>query len=1143
MLFIITLVCAITLTSIEAQATNLPSAADLAGSIMADVIGVNGGGLSSTVPDGIVDTRTGYICYLLEADGTNPKLPAYAFYSSGYTQLDNTHWIAQSRRGHCVTQWEAEAPWGIRPFNINKTTNYAQLKEWMGDTSSSGTLNIVNFVATTWEQYPNAVEKFRSGEYVLCLETLLHFQFSFPSEKSSGPPNANSIDIEGYLRKKYNLGPDWYPSPQYISDVRKALNEMLKEEWEKNGGSKQGFTKVAYPIIGTPSNCTDFYNYAVKSQGPNWFKSFLNNVAPFAEYVQVGSHGEKAGFKAWTGSTHADYRLSESDLDSHGLALAVFKVKSDTINTYSPPQGSPGKAEDPNPGKTGTTTIVKGYYTENEETGEKVSDGVYTQPNTTNKINIMEEPEYQLVSWNISTAPPTEPDPAGAWISTPKGGITPTTVTLETNEKTLYVLLKKVEEAELEVDNELWVLEESEITAQKTTKNKEASNGTDLKLTVTLPTLEKCNAHTRNVDETVTKTGYNPCDEYCPANCPGGHTYTYETTESKTETYYCDSWTLDDKKFSLLTKNTNEDNAATSKNVLAKDSNFKTKNTKNPTQDERTSTAEEDIDTEGYNYKFIIHRFNKDKLSFYQPEPSEGSLPTIQGLGTQFSIKTLAEKGSKTRKTSEYAEHLKIVLEYDKDKSSDNSTSSDGDEGCNISSTDISSSDKIEFEGDITIKTYSGVSRVPDTTINTNRMLTMGASGFNTTSGRMVQSSTTVSFNPFIQMSYKTLDNSKQNVYVISEWQRQIIPNDYAEISWNKAEDNLRITSNQWSTHADSLKLSEEIHGSAKTNCMLPGGAVYSLDMKKNGGATQPQIIQLKTYQTIVHGKARQNSSLKNDSTLMTDTTAISEHQAFVDSVASTLEGTTVDMWVNKDPKASKAWNGGIVASPGADISSLNNSSSRASSDTKYYLVPDADNNRNASRSDLDTNVTHMTKVYHRVWSDAEGNIRYTKGNSADAVMSVGIKGGTVILSKGQDASAIGGEVKNIDNRTGFVTKYVAAVERNTGNDTTADWASDGKWYNEAWYGIIVVEQTSKIEVRFHATDVRTTVLDPKLVPKITKKAGEPMKAFLFQYKTALPNQAPMGTFRGQSIYMNDADFLFQSQKAYIISQTVQDLS
>ena len=115
-------------------------------------------------------------------------------------------------------------------------------------------------------------------------------------------------------------------------------------------------------------------------------------------------------------------------------------------------------------------------------------------------------------------------------------------------------------------------------------------------------------------------------------------------------------------------------------------------------------------------------------------------------------------------------------------------------------------------------------------------------------------------------------------------------------------------------------------------------------------------------------------------------------------------------------------------------------------------------------------------------------------------------------------------------------------MERNTGNDSTAAWAPDGAWYNEAYYGIVVIEQTSQIEVKFYATDTRTTVLDPKLIPQMNKKT-ESMSAFLFQYKTALPSEAPITSFKGKTIYMKNGDLLFNSQKAYIISQTVQDLS
>lgn len=812
-----------------------------------------------------------------------------------------------------------------------------------------------------------------------------------------------------------------------------------------------------------------------------------------------------------------------------GYGTGVVWNEPNPINTYDEAQGSPGPAEDPMPDKIGTKYIVKGYYTENEDTGEKTSNGVFIQEQTSHIINIMDEPEYEIVSWDMSRKEnPGTPDPTN-WkvpqliIGDYANGTEPATVEIPRYVYGLYVLLKRVE-SEDKVSDDAWILEESEITKSVETGDK-IKNQT---INITLPNLESCKSHT--------KTESEGCDSSCEPGCPGGHT--------KTVTYHCDSWSLSDKKVSLITINTNEDNTGNSLNVLAKQgTNFITEHEKTPANDNRASTKEETLDTKGYNYKFVIHRFNKDKLSLLKYEPSPDDLTKIQSLGSMYDIKTLETKERKTRKSEEYIEKLKLILEIDEAKSADKSTTVKGNHGCTKTGNITSYNNNIEFEGDVTIKTYRGEAREPDTTLNTTKIMSIGTSGFNTSSGRMIQSGGSVTFNPFIKMTYQTLDSEKQEVYVISEWIRQVIPNDYAEISWNKSAENLRLTSNQWSTHADALRLSTEIHGSARTNCMLPGGAVYSLDMKDSSGKQNSQIIQLKTYQTIVEGKAREYSNLASDTTELTEAIALDEHKAFAEGAAATIEGTSVEMWVHPDPTAASAWSsGGIKVGSGSDISKLNNGSSTSSTDSKYYLTADIDNRKNVSRSDLDTELTHKPAKYHRIWSDTSGNIRYASGNSLGSVTGVGIEGGNIILTKGQDASALSGEIKNIDNRTKFVTKYVAAVERNTGNDSTAAWASDGKWYNEAYYGIIVVEQTSQIEVKFYATDMRTTIMDPKLVPKINKK-NEPMKAFLFQYKTALPTNAPITSFKGKAIYMNNADLLFSSQKAYIISQTVQDLS
>ena len=810
-----------------------------------------------------------------------------------------------------------------------------------------------------------------------------------------------------------------------------------------------------------------------------------------------------------------------------GWGMGVVWCEPDAINTYAKEAGSPGPAEDPknNPTKVGTKNIVKGYYTLNEDTGEKTSDGVYIRKEVSRYINIMDEPEYKVVQWDVSMDEPTRPDPTNwkvpskAW----EDGTGPATIELPIYTETLYVLLEKVEAEEKESQDD-WILEESEITKSVETGDKLANETINIKF----PQLNWCDGHEED-------PGHS---EDCAKEVVDGKEVTTCTSSHKF-TSYCSSWALADKTIKLITKNTNEDNLTTSRHVLAKDSNFETKHEKDPASDNRSSAGEESKDTKGYNYKFVIHRLNKDKLSLLNYEPSPDDISKIKTLGSQYSIQTLDSKTRLTRKTEEYMEKLKLILEIDFSKSADLSTRAKA-EKCDIDKDVNTANNKIEYEGDVTIKTYSGVAKEPDGYINNAKISSYNAVGV--TSGRMVQSGGSVTFNPFIKMTYQTLGGPKQEVYVISEWVRQIIPNDYAEISWNLRPGNLRLTSNQWSTHADAMRLKNEI--GADVNSMLPGGAVYSLDMKNSDGrGVNPQIITLKTYQTIVEGKARQYSNLKGDSSTMTDAVAKEEHKAFVESAAGMLDGTLVEMWVNPNTGASAAWaSGGIKVGPGANITALHNGSTTASTDTKYYLSPDADNRENAARSDLDVKVTDSNPIYHRVWSDTSGNIRYASGSSLSAVLGAPIEGGTVILTKGQDASALGGAVKAVDNRTGFVTKYVAAVERNTGNDSTAAWAPDGKWYNEAYYGIVVVEQTSQIEVKFYATDMRTTVMDPKLIPQITKK-NEPMKAFMFQYKTALPSDAAISTFKGKAVYMRNADLLFQSQKCYIISQTVQDLS
>lgn len=72
----------------------------------------------------------------------------------------------------------------------------------------------------------------------------------------------------------------------------------------------------------------------------------------------------------------------------------------------------------------------------------------------------------------------------------------------------------------------------------------------------------------------------------------------------------------------------------------------------------------------------------------------------------------------------------------------------------------------------------------------------------------------------------------------------------------------------------------------------------------------------------------------------------------------------------------------------------------------------------------------------------------------------------TPILTKAQDETNLSGTALALNHRTGVVTKLIATLERNTGDDTTASWAEDdGHWYNEAYTGIIIFKQSTRISI------------------------------------------------------------------------------
>jgi hypothetical protein len=156
---------------------------------------------------------------------------------------------------------------------------------------------------------------------------------------------------------------------------------------------------------------------------------------------------------------------------------------------------------------------------------------------------------------------------------------------------------------------------------------------------------------------------------------------------------------------------------------------------------------------------------------------------------------------------------------------------------------------------------------------------------------------------------------------------------------------------------------------------------------------------------------------------------------------------------------------------------------------------------------------------------------------------------GDKILSKSQSASSLSNETaKELDEKTKVISEFAAAIERNSGSDTTATWATDGKWYNEAFDGLTILVTETTIKVGTWQPNERHTVLDPKLIPQQTKKTSS-WSFFSTAWRTDNYSQnykndpTKIGEFRGKTVKLVEYKSLFVSNKVlYIPSVTTQDL-
>lgn len=423
--------------------------------------------------------------------------------------------------------------------------------------------------------------------------------------------------------------------------------------------------------------------------------------------------------------------------------------------------------------------------------------------------------------------------------------------------------------------------------------------------------------------------------------------------------------------------------------------------------------------------------------------------------------------------------------------------------------------------------------------------------------GYMVQAESKIYFYPYLRMTYQvTGDTTKNEVDILSQFYSEILPSDFAEAAWyNSNEDtSLTLSSLQWSLHAGATSGDKSWN---KPNQVLPGGAVFQLST-----GDSPTKLGLVTWQTIMDEKERSALAKDLPANAYTLNKANTEHSKYVEQAKQVIEGLRVVQWVNSNVKATNAWDnsGGAIkiTDGGQDLSSIG-SSQKTSQEAKYRFGKDGSGDA-ANEGDLDViSQSDSTDTFFKLFSDVRGNVYMAKSiGNMDSLKDLNgdnVGNAVKILTQSNKADSIDskltGDAKELNTRTKAITNFVKAIERGTGNDTSASWVSNGKWYNEAWDGLYVVRKASILDVGFANPGTRSAALDSVLGPKSTGVADMFSKANVSQFRVAEKSDADIaknkgngyiGSFQGKDIRLPDMENMYHSKKFYIPNVTVQDL-
>lgn len=817
--------------------------------------------------------------------------------------------------------------------------------------------------------------------------------------------------------------------------------------------------------------------------GSKWINLYTNDILPNSTKLEFA----QTGLAQPTGSG----KLTNTEIMSAGYGmLLIWSSEMDTDDsqtTYDESLGdTPGKPADESDGE---MTIVKNYRIKNAD-GSYTDSGCFNRKTVASKIKIENEKSYKVVGYKTSDSTNTFVDsiswnvPGNIKKSGTKGN---KIVNLGKNEKTLYVLLEKVDTTVSSGDYDLAESQITKAVSLDTTEKGEALlSGHDF--TWNMGALTTCAGHKVVTTEAVAEVPDDP-------KTPDVNEYKAAVPEVS-ETKYC-TFTLDDNSLTVGVKNTSLDKFP---NNIAYNSFWQVKN---PDAVTITRTS---VDAESNSQKFsqslVLHR-GSDALTIAQWKNSNDALTSLNNFN-------LANSKTPSRKTEDYSEKITLTFE---DDSTDKTTTANGDREC-ANSDEASLSETFTKDLNIFYHTYSGNGNI--TSSNNDSYGLQDFSSGNTINVGYTLGGQTIEFFPYIQMRYDTLESKNNKVYVLGEYKRTLELNSAVNVVWKKSTTpNLLIGSLQFSTH----KAAVDAHG---MGTVLPGGSTFTLSIPK----TNRQTFTVTTMEPMLKGAGlAQVNATGSSSGSITKEDALKAHADTVQSVIKNLRKVGVVQWENDNVEASPFK--GIQISSGSDIRSLKNGSSTSSSDEKYYLA------MKAGEGLIDVDAGNTKTSYYSFKTDVLGNVYMND---------------EIILTKDQNASNLTNATAiEINNSTKIVTKLCSNLERNQGNDKGADWVTDGKWYSESFDGVTYAVSKTTIQTGFVDPLERTCVLDPKLIPKNEGVADNFSKFYIMGFKsiTTLPTNGKyyeIGTYKGNTLYTKGLQNLYYSNEIYIPNITTQDL-